>query len=499
MAFGTQSSVPHYRALKRNDGADNIGYDNGATGSVKRYAGDKFREFLSVSDFGAVGDGSDETTKIQAAIDSLPAKGGTLIFPAPVSYYLVSSTLSLKKRVVLAGRSKYGCQINFSGGVDNLFEFVGGSEAEDCNIIIKYLDLVSITTKTGTAIRARNFTGVTVKDCSIYNFDKGIHTDWGIGLYAYKNNITSNTRGIQIGGDITETGMSAGIRGTGNRFMDTVHLSNNIFSSNTIDVSDSGSIDSLGGLYIDGGSCFESSVSPVAGKVTNIRIAGRKNFYVNNVWFENPENNRTGIILSNYDYDGVLQDVPNGKIESNYFLMNGGASTIGVDVQRGFVSIAGENTFNHLGGGRAISLGDTSSPSEVGQNVYLGTYTSSEPISQASEIHQILDPSRNSQLQSISIGGSGGEITKTLKGSASLIFGVPPSVPGNSDQTITVVGAAIGDMVTVGSNATLEANRVLTAFVSAADTVTVRFTQLSGTPAVPVGSGGTFKVFVFKT
>lgn len=88
-------------------------------------------------------------------------------------------------------------------------------------------------------------------------------------------------------------------------------------------------------------------------------------------------------------------------------------------------------------------------------------------------------------------------IPMTLRGSATLNFASTPA-GGKSDLTITVSGAADGDAVFLGvPNASSVANGCFTAWVSAANTVTVRFTNndLSSTydPA-----SGTFKVTVNK-
>lgn len=60
--------------------------------------------FVSVRDFGAVGDGSNETSKIQAAIDAVSAAGGgTVLFPAGIYGY---TTLSIPAKVILKGVNK---------------------------------------------------------------------------------------------------------------------------------------------------------------------------------------------------------------------------------------------------------------------------------------------------------------------------------------------------------------------------------------------------------
>jgi hypothetical protein len=70
------------------------------------------------------------------------------------------------------------------------------------------------------------------------------------------------------------------------------------------------------------------------------------------------------------------------------------------------------------------------------------------------------------------------------------------TVGSSTDLTMTVTGAADGDPVMLGvPNAATQANSSYSAWVSAADTVTVRFVSHTGTinPA-----SGTFKVCVLK-
>jgi hypothetical protein len=85
---------------------------------------------------------------------------------------------------------------------------------------------------------------------------------------------------------------------------------------------------------------------------------------------------------------------------------------------------------------------------------------------------------------------------ETLRGSAPLDF-PSTSAQNSSDLTITVTGAALGDVVSLGaSNAAVSANTSYSAWVSADDTVTVRFNNYSSGAVDP--AGGTFRVMVFK-
>ena len=83
-----------------------------------------------------------------------------------------------------------------------------------------------------------------------------------------------------------------------------------------------------------------------------------------------------------------------------------------------------------------------------------------------------------------------------LTGSATLNF---PSTLTllSADLTITVTGAADGDVVSLGvPNAAVNANTSYSAWVSAANTVTVRFNNYSAGTVDP--ASGSFKVFVTK-
>lgn len=91
--------------------------------------------------------------------------------------------------------------------------------------------------------------------------------------------------------------------------------------------------------------------------------------------------------------------------------------------------------------------------------------------------------------------GTGTTITKVLSATATLDFANQAAI-GCNDLTITVTGAALGDTVSIGApNASVpSATSYFFGWVSAADTVTVRFcTLVSGDPA-----SGTFRATVTK-
>ena len=83
-----------------------------------------------------------------------------------------------------------------------------------------------------------------------------------------------------------------------------------------------------------------------------------------------------------------------------------------------------------------------------------------------------------------------------LTASATLDYG-NTAAQNSADLTITVTGADGGDVVSLGvPNGSVNANTCYTAWVSATNTVTVRFNNYSNGAVNP--ASGTFKVFVTK-
>lgn len=91
--------------------------------------------------------------------------------------------------------------------------------------------------------------------------------------------------------------------------------------------------------------------------------------------------------------------------------------------------------------------------------------------------------------------GSGATVSKLLSASAALDFG-SISAAAQADLTITVTGAAAGDEVILALPAAPAAGIVFNAFVSAANTVTVRASNISAAPVNPASA--TYGVIVLS-
>lgn len=87
----------------------------------------------------------------------------------------------------------------------------------------------------------------------------------------------------------------------------------------------------------------------------------------------------------------------------------------------------------------------------------------------------------------------GGTVTKILTATAALDFGLIAAA-ASADLTITVTGAAVNHSVSLGLPAAPTAGIIYQAFVSAADTVTVRATNITAAGIDPASQ--TFRVTV---
>jgi hypothetical protein len=165
--------------LAASGGSALVGFLQSGTGAVARTAQDKMRDFVSVKDFGAVGDGvTDDLAAFNAAIAALPAASphtsrvGKLVIPTG-NYYL-SGTLHIRKAVHLCGEGDGATGagifypatlLTFAAGVDginiySLFDSGNGNSASYArvsNLTLESLSNGSGATGHGITTSARIF------------------------------------------------------------------------------------------------------------------------------------------------------------------------------------------------------------------------------------------------------------------------------------------------------------------------------------------------------
>lgn len=101
--------------------AANITYDPPFTNAVPTNVEDKLAQYVSVKDFGAVGDGvTDDRAAIQNAIDAVYAQGGGVVY-VPAGTYLIASRLSGYNTVI----PKSGVSV-IGTGAETIFKIADG-------------------------------------------------------------------------------------------------------------------------------------------------------------------------------------------------------------------------------------------------------------------------------------------------------------------------------------------------------------------------------------
>lgn len=113
---------------------DQMTYNEGSIGATDRVLTSRLQDYVSVKDFGAVGDGiTDDAAAVQAAIDTVQELGGSLLFPK--GKYFFGSQVTIDRRYAPIGPnfvgernliiSGYGAEIRTAGAI-TAFDVRGG-------------------------------------------------------------------------------------------------------------------------------------------------------------------------------------------------------------------------------------------------------------------------------------------------------------------------------------------------------------------------------------
>lgn len=103
LAEGMQADVQVFSNKTIALANNTVNYNQGGTSAVTRTVQSRLQDYISVKDFGAVGDGiTDDTAAFNAAIAALPADGGTIYVPN--ANYRVNLTIT-KSGVTLQGET----------------------------------------------------------------------------------------------------------------------------------------------------------------------------------------------------------------------------------------------------------------------------------------------------------------------------------------------------------------------------------------------------------
>lgn len=152
---------------------------------------------LSVRDYGAVGDGvTDDTVAIQAAFDAAKTAKRPVLFPAPVSgqFYKLTAAISVSRRgQVIRGENAWYCIVKQTTAAEHAFTIVddadsgGTNTASNQHVIFENLRILGLGagTATGYGVNgAGDGDWFVMRNCTVQGFARGVFLDgWAQVLF----------------------------------------------------------------------------------------------------------------------------------------------------------------------------------------------------------------------------------------------------------------------------------------------------------------------------
>lgn len=467
------ASVKFTTAVINNIGgvdASQVTYDPPFANSVATNVEAKLSQTVSVTDFGAIGDGShDDTAAIQAAINAVVAggagSGGTVFFPDTSASYRITSTINLQSYVALVGQGK-GTTIkkDFQNG----FAFIAVSKSY---VSVKNLRLISTVLATTTPSGALGFQSCDY--CVVDGVSIIDREQFGVWLYDsnYCQVTNCSTNGaFAFGGDN----------------IDIAVLNNSNYNVIANNVCTGGSNN---GIAIAVNDPYTSS-QPTGNKIVGNQIANYKTYgilvYVTNVY--NTKTVVDGNTVETIDGSGLL-----GTSGTGIYIQSGGGSVVTNNIVSN-CCISTTNFFTLAPGAIGVTLPSGAYPVIVANNILQSTrgpciaaITNEGPVTISGNTCRVNGTDPTTNLVAIYASNSTRcNITNNVIEQTSpqpAIFVLARSGTTIVDTSITnnsVVASTYGIYVNRIDTATLESLRMVGNYVAGPTVQSVQISRVSG-------------------
>lgn len=165
----SRQQLVYYAAAPQSS---SVGFIQAGEGAVSRTLQDKMRDFLSVRDYGALGDGSDQADEIEKALAEAGAKGKNLFFPA--GRYGLTRTVIIPAGVSLAGEGRLDMWGETTGLGSEIFTIGTGNPQ-------RWTDITGADAPDDTPMLVAGGNGVYLRNLALMTDIAG-GTPWSMGI-----------------------------------------------------------------------------------------------------------------------------------------------------------------------------------------------------------------------------------------------------------------------------------------------------------------------------
>lgn len=512
-------------------GSSLIGYTQGGIGAVTRTVQSRLRDFVSVKDFGAVGDGvTDDTAAIQAAIDAVGSAGGGSVY-IPVGTYKLTDSLTVSNDYValigdgssasvLLGSDPTKWIIKFNANADHMLIdslWIKGSAVSDAttqygigytsdsddpeSVVIQnckfshsnngivvgsgrfwkitqnsFDTLVGITSGTGYGILAAAansnnvFSENTFKGTLTTHLRHAIYNSVGASFNVVANNVIKDCN--EAGISFNATSAQAGVRG--------VIVSNNIIEGGGVAATTDAAAINLNGNIQD---CVVSGniVRNRANAGILVSDAGQGGLCTNNTIKNNSVIDVAYVglrLLSTKNCtlsDNYVHNASNGNSGTYAAIQITSSGTFGTEVNDGSMVVANTVTgTNHRAAFQINATVPIATNLYVANNVFRAGATTNRAVELNGSPNYVGNSSDNIYTYGTN------DIIDYRSRIAALDFG-SISASTTAELTVSINGVTTsGWSVSVSPTSALDAGIMWSAYVSAANTVTVRLANITG-------------------